>query len=187
MIKIRQANLADPVDRRKVALGQLELQEPGLVRYGQTAFTPPADIAEYEEKLLTYLLQPCFGTMVLLAEDDGNVIGIFVTQRVMSSWALLPVVNGHDLFVRESHRKQGVATMLMDAFEAFAWEIGAARVSLETSGGNEVARAMYLKRGYLGSCMELRAGEVVDLLPAVLKDPQNGLQATIQMKKPRPQ
>ena len=53
-----------------------------------------------------------------------------------------------DLVVAERHRRQGVATALLNHAEAFARANGATRIELTCATGREAAHRFYARNGY---------------------------------------
>jgi GNAT superfamily N-acetyltransferase len=55
----------------------------------------------------------------------------------------------NDLYVVESSRKQGIATMLLKVAAELAKELGAIRLTLSTSIGNQAAQSLYEQAGWI--------------------------------------
>jgi ribosomal protein S18 acetylase RimI-like enzyme len=85
---------------------------------------------------------------VLLAENEGTVVGFALLYPAWSSLRMAPVLQLSDLFVEPSARAQGAGRMLMEACEALGIERGAARLQLETQRTNTVAQALYTELGW---------------------------------------
>jgi len=109
--------------------------------YGQ-----PSDLARARDWLRTRMR---FGeSVVLIAERDGAAAGftqlypMFSSVRTARTWIL------NDLFVAEEARRSGVARALLDAAAQYARDDGAAGLSLETTGDNTAARALYRAAGW---------------------------------------
>lgn len=91
------------------------------------------------------------GPLAFLADGDTSVVAAYDDdQPVGWAWGVrIRYPNGrqvtylHELDVVESHRRQGIATMLIEASMAHARRIGCSRFWLTTGGHNEVAQALY--------------------------------------------
>jgi GNAT superfamily N-acetyltransferase len=78
----------------------------------------------------------------------GEALGFAQLYPSYSSVALQRVFILNDLFVADAGRRKGVATKLLEALEAYAWALGAVRVSLNVAQGNTEAQALYEVRGW---------------------------------------
>ncbi len=54
----------------------------------------------------------------------------------------------NDLFVCESCRRRGVASQLLVAVEAYAWSLGAVRITLNVARDNKLGQALYAAQGW---------------------------------------
>ena len=93
--------------------------------------------------------------------------------------AIWSVLNIHDLYVRETHRRQGIAKMLLGAAERLAKSKGCLALTIETGIANVPARRLYYYSGFEGT-------GILDDDSDVLfgDDPQEALKfIKIQMKK----
>lgn len=79
----------------------------------------------------------------LLAEADGQVLGLLVFIPLYSSWQGRPGVMIHDLYVREAARGQGVGKALATEVMRLALERGCCRVEVNVLEWNARARAFY--------------------------------------------
>jgi ribosomal protein S18 acetylase RimI-like enzyme len=98
------------------------------------------------------------GKLVLVAEDDGEVIGFAYGQVFPNGLAHLNIA-----YVRPENRRQGVAKALTAAFAAGARERGAEHVSLDVDLSNEVGRRVWQRLGFVEWARRLQAPvEVVE-------------------------
>lgn len=79
---------------------------------------------------------------LFLAVEDDVVVG-FLQARCLFEDAEVDYVA-----VAPSHRGRGIATRLVEAFEAESLEMGASRFLLEVGEKNVVAKALYASQGY---------------------------------------
>ncbi|MBC7951751.1 MAG: GNAT family N-acetyltransferase [Rhodospirillaceae bacterium] len=79
----------------------------------------------------------------LLAETDGQVLGLLVFIPLYSSWQGRPGVMIHDLYVREAARGQGTGKALVTELMRLAAERGCCRIEVNVLEWNGRARAFY--------------------------------------------
>ncbi|WP_424973783.1 N-acetyltransferase family protein [Dinoroseobacter sp. S124A] len=79
----------------------------------------------------------------LLAERDGQVLGLVHYIYHRHGWHIAPVCYLQDLYTVPEARGQGVARALIEAVYAAADRDGAASVYWTTQSGNATARALY--------------------------------------------
>ena len=144
-MQIRQATTDDAaaiVDDLWMPFAE-ELAE--LDEYNALASDIRSDAIEYREEKLAqsdYCVQ--------LAVEDGAFVG-FASGRVKSSppvferGAALAI---SELYVRPDWRRQGVASSLLDALEAWGDERGYETVSLSVNADNDAAKALYESVGF---------------------------------------
>ena len=84
----------------------------------------------------------------LIAWDGGEPIGLVNCIEGFSTFACAPLVNIHDVVVRDTHRGRGIAARLFAEVEAIARERGACKLTLEVLSGNRAARTLYEKLGF---------------------------------------
>lgn len=87
-------------------------------------------------------------SIVFLAHDGEQPVGFAQLYPSFSSVALKRVFLLNDLFVAAAGRRRGVATQLLAAVEAYAWSLGAVRVTLNVARSNGPAQALYAASGW---------------------------------------
>ena len=87
-------------------------------------------------------------SIVFLADDGAQPVGFAQLYPSFSSVALKRVFILNDLFVAAAGLRKGVATHLLAAVEAYAWSLGAVRVTLNVAQANVTAQALYAARGW---------------------------------------
>lgn len=85
---------------------------------------------------------------VFIAHDANVPIGFAQLYPSFSSVSLARTFVLNDLFVRESSRRKGVASLLLAAAVEFGKSSAAARLSLSTAVSNETAQALYQSAGW---------------------------------------
>ncbi len=86
---------------------------------------------------------------VLVAEDDGTVVGYTALGSPTPLEANRHVLHIQGLAVDPAVRRQGVARRLLDAAAEEATRRGARKLGLRVLGGNSPARALYASAGFV--------------------------------------
>ncbi len=86
----------------------------------------------------------------VLAFDGETPVGLVNAIEGFSTFACRPLVNVHDVVVRDSHRGRGIAARMFAEVEAIARERGACKLTLEVLEGNAAARTLYERLGFAG-------------------------------------
>ncbi len=97
-------------------------------------------------------------TIVFLAYQAGEAIGIAVCFRGFSTFAARPLVNIHDLAVLPAHRGRGVGSRLLEAVEREARDTGCCKLTLEVLENNHRARRVYELAGFAQARYQEEAG-----------------------------
>ena len=85
---------------------------------------------------------------VFIAHEAGVAVGFAQLYPSFSSASLVRTFILNDLFVNESHRKNGVGKHLIAAAVEFAKSLGALRLTLATAVDNKPAQALYHSSGW---------------------------------------
>jgi ribosomal protein S18 acetylase RimI-like enzyme len=88
-------------------------------------------------------------SVVFAANDNGKLVGFTQLYPSFSSVLMKRVWILNDLYVEESHRRRGIAKLLMSAAEEYAKESGAIRVILSTQISNITAQKLYEAQDYV--------------------------------------
>jgi ribosomal protein S18 acetylase RimI-like enzyme len=84
----------------------------------------------------------------VLAFDGDTPVGLVNAIEGFSTFACKPLVNVHDVVIRDTHRGRGIAAQLFAEVEVIARERGACKLTLEVLSGNDAARTLYQKLGF---------------------------------------
>lgn len=84
---------------------------------------------------------------IAIAEDIA--VGLCQLYPSFSSVSLARTFILNDLYVVESYRKQGIATMLLQKASEFGKEFGAIRLTLSTAITNRAAQNLYEQAGWI--------------------------------------
>jgi len=103
-------------------------------------------------------------SLVMVAEDQGSVIGYVYADVEGTSWMDLRGPAGviHDIYVDESARRQGAGRALMSAAIDWVRAHGRNQIVLLTKTKNEHAQALFKAMGFRPSMIEM----TLDLDPA---------------------
>jgi len=97
--------------------------------------------------------------VVLVAEDEetSDIVGYTYARMQERDWnALLDACGAlHDVWVEPSHRRHGVARMLVKATIDRLTEKGAPRVVLSTATTNREAQALFASLGFRSTMIEM--------------------------------
>ena len=94
---------------------------------------------------------------VLVAEDDGDVIGYAYAAAEGYDYMALRGPAGvlHDLIVEPGHRGRGVGRLLLEAALEFLRSRGVPRVVLSTAERNEAAQRLFAGAGFRRTMIEM--------------------------------
>lgn len=97
---------------------------------------------EYWEGLVAGVTPPSTNTMLLVMKesDVAGVVYGFNKNGGLGSFG--------GLWVAEQHRRQGIASILVDAIISWAKEVGIDRLEIWNVEGNQAAQALYTKFGF---------------------------------------
>jgi ribosomal protein S18 acetylase RimI-like enzyme len=87
-------------------------------------------------------------SMIYLAFDGEEPVGIAVCFVGFSTFAAQPLINIHDLAVIPEYRGQGVGRLLLERVEAKGRELGCCKLTLEVRVDNHRAQRLYAQVGF---------------------------------------
>lgn len=102
-------------------------------------------------------------TLIFLAYQGNEAIGIAVCFRGFSTFAARPLLNIHDLFVLTEYRGQGAGQRLLAAIEQKARETDCCKLTLEVQANNQRARKVYAAAGFVEAVYHEEVGGLVSL------------------------
>ncbi|MEP7052837.1 MAG: GNAT family N-acetyltransferase [Pseudomonadota bacterium] len=96
-------------------------------------------------------------TIILAAELEGSVVGYAYARLEARDWNALLDTHGalHDIFVKQSVRRQGVARRLVEAVRERLRAKGAPRLVLQTASKNQAGREFFAALGFRETMIEL--------------------------------
>ena len=115
-----------------------------LERHAGMSSAEAEEKAQRDHEALFPSGKPIEGQHLFAIEDErGEAIGrLFFTMRPGGVWL-------YEIELEERFRGRGLGREAMLAFEERARELGAAKVTLNVFGGNEIARSLYRSLGYV--------------------------------------
>lgn len=159
-IQIREARPEDDV-----AIGEL-LIESFVSTYARKM--PEVVVTERRKQELRAVAEKRAVAHVLVAEENGRVVGTVAVwppgARGSEAW-IEGAADLRHLAVHPQAQKRGVAAALLDAAEAWAWQVGALGICLHVRHGAIGVARLYEARGY-----ERRPEGDLDLRPEILLD-----------------
>ena len=133
--------MTSPITIRPVTAADKAAWTPlwdGYLTFYETVLSP-----EMSELTWQRLLDPEYNSYGLVAELDGEVVGITHYSFQTSTWAEHGYCYLEDLFTKPELRGKGIGRALINAVKAIAIERGCARVYWNTDESNATARRLY--------------------------------------------
>jgi GNAT superfamily N-acetyltransferase len=90
--------------------------------------------------LVPQLASRPYAFSMIAFDESGTAVGLANCFEGFSTFAGKGLVNIHDFYVAESHRKQGVSQILLAGVEDEAKKRGACKITLEVLDGNRPAK-----------------------------------------------
>jgi ribosomal protein S18 acetylase RimI-like enzyme len=96
-------------------------------------------------------------TVILVAEEDGTVVGFAYGKNAGHDWMSLrgPAGELHDIVVDSRYRGKGIGAQLLDAIVRALEAKGAPRVVLSTAFRNETAQRLFERAGFRRTMIEM--------------------------------
>ena len=137
---IIEADLEDPSHARAVVAL--------LDGYARSDFGQARPLSEsVKAKLIDQLkLHPT--TRIFLARRDDDFVGIATCFVGFSTFAARPLLNIHDIYVREDQQGQGLGRRLLEAVEQAAVASDCCKITLEVMDANTKALELYKRFGF---------------------------------------
>ncbi|HLK60359.1 MAG TPA: GNAT family N-acetyltransferase [Chthonomonadaceae bacterium] len=140
-----------PVGIVEADLSRAEHQQAVVAMIDAYSQDPMGDGKPLSEEVRAALipgLQQHPTTLIFLAYQGDEPIGIAACFRGFSTFAARPLINIHDLSVLPTHRGQGVGRLLLEAVAQKARELGCCKLTLEVLENNLPARRLYEGVGF---------------------------------------
>ncbi|MGB0722830.1 MAG: GNAT family N-acetyltransferase [Gammaproteobacteria bacterium] len=98
------------------------------------------------------------GAFTVLAFVADEPVGLVNCFEGFSTFRARPLVNIHDVVVREPFRGRGVSTLMLERVEAEARARGCCKLTLEVLSNNTVAKVAYQRFGFADYQLDPEAG-----------------------------
>ena len=102
-------------------------------------------------------------TLIFLAFEDQQAVGVAVCFIGFSTFAAKPLINIHDCMVLPDFRGRGVGRHLLEAVEAKACELGCCKLTLEVMDNNHRALRAYEAAGFVRYSLQEGTGTAIFL------------------------
>lgn len=116
---------------------------------------------------LVATLQQQAGFHGALAWEGDAAVGLINCFTGFSTFAAQPLLNVHDIVVRQDRRARGIGQALLAWAEARARKLGCCKLTLEVLSRNERAMASYRRAGFAPYELDPAAGQAL-LLQKIL-------------------
>jgi GNAT superfamily N-acetyltransferase len=110
-------------------------------------------------------------TVIFLAYQGSDAIGIANCFIGFSTFAARPLINVSDLAVLPGHREKGIGRLLLEAVERKAREIGCCKLTIEVQENNHKARHVYEAVGFSRAVFVEEAGGALFLSKPLINPP----------------
>lgn len=97
----------------------------------------------------------------VLAYLNNQAVGLINAFEGFSTFACKPLLNIHDVIVRPSARRQGVAKAMLQQIEWIARQRGYCKLTLEVLSGNSNAQNLYRQYGFNAYQLDDSSGEAI--------------------------
>ena len=89
---------------------------------------------------------------IQVAEENGKLVGYVISQKIVKTLDKLDMAYGwsyvYDLYVKQTHRRQGIGRELLKATIEYLKSVGSEHVRLDVWHGNEGAIKLYRELGF---------------------------------------
>ena len=147
MIQVREANLHDRADL--LAVVQV------VDAYSADPIGSGRPLADEVKASLPSQLSRLPNCKIFVATLEDRVVGAAICFVGFSTFNAKELVNIHDLAVLPEFRNRGIGSVLLNAVDDFARNIGACKITLEVRENNKAAERLYLRKGFRNPCGDM--------------------------------
>ena len=134
-----------------------------LDHYAQDPMGGGDGLSEYAKLNLVATMREVPGFHGALAWRDGLAVGLIDCFAGFSTFAARPLLNVHDIVVRDGWRGQGIGQALLAWAEERARQLGCCKLTLEVLSNNTRAMASYERAGFQPYVLAPEAGQALFL------------------------
>lgn len=107
-----------------------------------------APLSDYARDNLATALSNIPHAFSILCYVNGNPAGFANCFEAFSTFKCKPLINIHDIAVKNDYRGKRLSQMMLDKIEEIAQHKGCCKITLEVLEGNTPAQHAYLKHGF---------------------------------------
>ena len=141
-----------------------------LDHYAQDPMGGGEGLSLYAKLNLVRTIREVPGFHGALAWRDGEAVGLIDCFAGFSTFAALPLLNVHDIVVRDGLRGQGIGQALLVWAEERARHLGCCKLTLEVLSNNTRAMASYQQAGYVPYVLDPAAGHALLMQKYLLEE-----------------
>ncbi len=116
--------------------------------YARTPFGQGRPLSQAVRDRLIGQLRSHPTTRIFLAQTGEAFVGIAACFAGFSTFAARPLLNVHDIYVREDQQGRGIGRRLLEAVERAARAGGCCKITLEVMDANPKACELYQRCGF---------------------------------------
>lgn len=116
-------------------------------------------LTNYAKDNLVTKLTHHHGAFSVLHYQDNIACGFINCFLGFSTFKCKPLINIHDVYVKEEFRGQGKCKKMLQTVEQKAKNLGCCKITLEVLEGNTTAKASYTSFGFENYALDPRVGE----------------------------
>ena len=150
-------------------LAQAEIWLGLLDHYAQDPMGGGEGLSTYAKLNLVRTVREVPGFHGALAWLDGEAVGLIDCFAGFSTFAARPLLNVHDIVVRDGLRRQGIGQALLAWADERARQLGCCKLTLEVLSNNTQAMASYQQAGYAPYVLDPAAGHAL-LMQKILQE-----------------
>ncbi len=134
-----------------------------LEHYARDPMGGGTGLSDFARQHLVDRLRPLPSFHGALAFDGENAVGLINCFAGFSTFAAMPLLNIHDIVVRDGRRGEGIAQRLLDWAAQRARALGCCKLTLEVLSNNRPALSAYARAGFAPYQLDPAAGSALFL------------------------
>ncbi len=142
-------------------LAQAEIWLDLLDHYANDPMGGGEGLSDYAKLHLIGVMREVPGFHGALAWLDGEAVGLIDCFAGFSTFAAKPLLNVHDIVVRQGLRGKGIGQALLAWAEERAKQLGCCKLTLEVLSNNTRAMSSYTQAGFAPYVLDPAAGHAL--------------------------